>query len=167
MCRETDLRSFRPQLIEIELTPGGSIDDGSGEVETVPSADHCGQRLLSALPIGALRCERSDPPAPGESDGGIHRLLRGKLSCRLAVGFVDPGSSESLANAASSISTLGKRPRFGQRKRGVVDEAHFRKTLYQALDLGVARIHPTAFADFSHEVGTQLGTRRRVTADIE
>ena len=107
MCRETDLRSFRAQLIEVEFAPWKSIDDRSGEVEAMTGADHRGERFLAALPVRMLCGKWPDPPAPGEAYGGVDGLLGGQLSRRLAVGFVNSGRPERLTDAPSSVSPIG------------------------------------------------------------
>ena len=166
MCRETDLRSFRAQLILVDFGPGKGIDDCPGKVEAMPRADHCSERPLSPLPIGTLRGEGPNPPTPRETDGCIDGLLRRKLAGRLAIGFVYAGRSERLSHPPTSVSALREGPRLGQCEGGVVDEPRFRETLHNALDFRPLFTLPTAFAHLAREIGSQFGARGGVPADI-
>ena len=98
MCRETDLRGFRPQLIYVDFRARRHVDNGSGKVEAVPGTDHRGECLLACRPVRNLCCEWPDPPSPGKADSGVHGLLRRKLVRRLAISLFDPSRTKRLAH---------------------------------------------------------------------
>ena len=107
MCRETDLRGFRPQLIYVDFCARRHVDNRSGKVETVPGTDHRGECLLACRPVRSLCCEWPNPPSPGKADSGVHGLLRRKLVRRLAISLFDPSRTKRLAHPSPPVTALG------------------------------------------------------------
>src|SRR5437764_7652745 len=137
-----------------------------GQSECVSRADHRGDPFLALARIGGFWSEWPDPPPPGETQRGLDSLLF-RVSGRIgAVRLVDSGAPEFVDQPSLAVTAGAQRTRFGERERGIVDEAELGEAIGETLEVrGIAAL-PSALTHLAREILAKLGPCRGIFADV-
>src|SRR5437764_7239908 len=137
-----------------------------GQSECVSRADHRGDPFLALARIGGFWSEWPDPPPPGETQRGLDSLLF-RVSGRIgAVRLVDSGAPEFVDQPSLAVTAGAQRTRFGERERGIVDQAELGEAIGETLEVrGIAAL-PSALTHLARQILAKLGPGRGIFADV-
>lgn len=154
------------EVCEIRIFPGIQVSNGSCQREAVAGANHRCEGALALLRCGAVGAKGANRATAGKAQRRCNRFLFGKLDRFRSCRFINPGNHQRLPDPPFAIASTGKRLGLGQGKYPIIDISQRHHSICEPLDLRVAVVLPSSFAQLSPEVGEQFRPAGGEPADV-